>query len=322
MTQVIPKDKPVWPEWQVTGLIMLVACLCVVGLFWPTIQSMVDVWANSRTFAHGFLVVPAAGYLVWSYRQQLVLLVPRPSAWGILALGFSGIGWVLGAMSGLIWLQQAAVVAALPGLVWTIYGTEIVRRLSWPLGFLIFLLPVGTSLEPWLQDITAWLIQRGLDLSGITYVSRDYHILVGRVDWEVAPDCGGLRYLLPGLSLAYAFATLTYRQPARRIMFLVFCALALMVANGLRAYGVIMGNYLGIAAGTDHRVFSYTIYGVTMPLLFWVGLKWKQQFGTEVAATPPLVGWSDRRKTIVLPLCGVVLLCLMRLALWFQLPAS
>ncbi len=303
-------------DWQAAGWVLLPAVLCVAAIFWPTIQSMVDVWSDSRTFAHGFLVLPIVGYLVWSYRQRLVSLTPRPSIGGLLALLISGSGWVIGALLSVEWLQQAAVVAALPGLIWTIYGSQIVRALSWPLGFLVFLIPAGTSLEPWLQDITAWLVLRGLDLSGIAYAYRDYHIVVRQADWEVAPDCGGLRYLLPGLSLAYAFVTLTYRDPVRRIAFLMFCAVALMLANGIRAYGIIVGNDLGIASGADHRLFSYTIYGLTMPCLFWLGLKWKQPGVVSPASRPVAGGQVEVRTAMIAALIGVGGLFLARLSVW------
>ncbi|TXG87820.1 MAG: hypothetical protein E6R14_00635, partial [Thermomicrobiales bacterium] len=83
----------VWREWQTAGAILSVAALCIAALFWPTIQSMVDVWASSRTFAHGFLVLPIVGYLVWSSRGRLVLLVPSPNAWGVAVLVGTGILW-------------------------------------------------------------------------------------------------------------------------------------------------------------------------------------------------------------------------------------
>ena len=73
------------------------------------------------------------------------------------------------------------------------------------------------------------------------------------MDRIVEPDCGGLRYLLPGFGLGYAFITLMYRRASRRLLFLVLCALVLMVANGIRVYGVILGDHLGIADDTDHR---------------------------------------------------------------------
>lgn len=304
-------------ELQTTSMIFLSAALCIAVIFWPTIQSMVDVWGSSRTFAHGFLVLPVVGYLVWSFRHEVLSLMPAPSAMGVLALLVMATVWAGARLSNVLWLQQAAVVAFLPGLVWTIFGTEIVRRLAWPLGFLVFLLPVGTSLEPWLQDITAWLILRGLDLSGISYVYQGRFITVGPAVWEVAPDCGGLRYLLPGLSLAYAFAVLTYREPARRLLFLAFCAGALMIANGIRAYGIIVGNHVGIASGADHRLFSYTIYGLTMPCLFWFGLKWKQRPDAATGILPEASDRFDARKAMFASVIGVGGLFLARLSVWF-----
>ena len=81
VTAIIPRDKPVPAQWLVTGLIVVSAGLSVLGLFWPTFRSMIDMWGRYRTFGHGFLVLPAAGYLLWSYRDRLMPLVPSPSAW-------------------------------------------------------------------------------------------------------------------------------------------------------------------------------------------------------------------------------------------------
>jgi hypothetical protein len=58
----------------------------------------------------------------------------------------------------------------------------------------------------------------------------------------------------------------------------------LILANGIRAYGIILGDHLGIAHGADHRLFSYSIYGITIPVLFWLGLKWKESTRIETRA--------------------------------------
>jgi exosortase len=221
-----------------------------------------------------------------------------------------------------MWLQQAAFVVMLPGLMWAIVGKEIVKTLSWPFGFLVFMLPVGTSIEPWLQDFTAWFIQVGLQLTHIPYRYEHYRIVLSSGTWEVAPDCGGLRYLLPGLALGYAFATLIYQQRARRLVFLVLCAVVLMVANGIRAYGVIVGDHLGIAEGTDHRVFSYTIYGLTIPLLFWLGLRWAENMTVTSLQhrTINVRGGLDARKSVLMALAAVAVLAVAPLLvlLWFN----
>ena len=319
---VVPDEQSSWAEWRVTGLILCITSLCVVGLFWGTVRSMIQAWAGSRTFEHGFLVLPATGYLIWSYRYMWMQMVPAPSAWGVAALIVLGSGWIVGYVTEVVWLQQAVVVAMLPGLMWAILGKEIVKTLSWPLGFLFFMLPVGTSIEPWLQDFTAWFIQVGLQLTHIPYHYEDYRIVLTTGTWEVSPDCGGLRYLLPGLALGYAFATLSYRQPARRLVFLALCAVVLMVANGIRAYGVIVGDYFGIANGTDHRVFSYAIYGLTMPLLFWLGLRWAENMSADTLqhGTLDVRRDLDTRKTVLIAIAAVAVLAVAPLSvlLWFN----
>ena len=321
MRHAISEDQPAQAQWLVTGLIVVSAGLSVLGLFWPTFRSMIDMWGRYRTFGHGFLVLPAAGYLLWSYRDRLMPLVPAPSAWGVVALIVAGAGWVLGYRLNLIWLQQASVVASLPGLVWAVLGTDIFRTIAWPLGFLLFMLPVGTSIEPWLQDMTTWFILAGLQFTGIPYLYENYRIAIPSGTWEVAPDCGGLRYLLPGLALGYAFVTLVYRQPARRLVFLVVCAVILMLANGVRAYGLIVGDHFGIAEGTDHRVFSYTIYGLTIPLLYWLGIKWTESetVGIYRDDAPAAHHCHNMQTTIFMAFAAVALLAVAPLSVWLWL---
>lgn len=311
-----------WSEWGTTGLILFLASFVLVGLYWDTVQSMIRVWRSSRTFAHGFLVLPATCYLVWCYRPLWIHQVPVPSLLGLSALALLGGGWFIGSVADMLWLQQAAVVAMLPALMWAILGRQIVRTVAWPLGFLFFMLPVGTSIEPWLQDFTAWFVQVGLRLSQIPHFSDKTHqILITTGVWEVARDCGGLRYLLPGLVLGTAFAILIYQQPFRRLAFLAFCAGTLMIANGLRAYGVIIGDHFGIVDGTDHRVFSYSIYGLTIPLLFWIGLRWSDNGPTASIDDRVIArqGCFDTRKSLVMAVAAVSALALGRLSVlwWF-----
>jgi exosortase A len=314
---IISGNRPVANEWQVIGVVVLTTILCVVALFWPTVASMIEVWKSSRTFGHGFLVLPAACYLVWCYRHKLTSLTPAPSGLGVLALIMTGTGWLLGHLTNLLVLQQAAVVASIPSLVWAILGTKIMKALAWPLGFLIFLLPVGTSIEPWLQDFTASFILFGLDLTGVQYLYEDHRIIIASGTWDVARDCGGLRYLLPGLALAYAFATLIYRHPARRLVFLVLCAAVLMLANGVRAYGVIISDHFGYVEGADHRLFSYMIYGITIPLLYWLGLKCSEpKVESPVRDATPIPVFHNPRKTMLMAVASLAVLAIAPLSVW------
>jgi exosortase len=183
-------------------------------------------------------------------------------------------GWLVGETTKTVLVQQVVVVAMIPALVWTVFGRAVLEVLRFPLGFLAFALPIGTSIEPWLQGVTTRFIILGLELVGIPFHRDGYFITIPSGTWEVAPDCGGLRYLLPGLALGYVYTAVIHHTLKQRVTFLVLCAGLLIVANGVRAYGIILSDYLGIAEGTDHRVFSYSVYGITVLFLGWLGFRW------------------------------------------------
>jgi exosortase len=279
---------------------------------------MVEMWANSRTFAHGFLVLPATTYLIWSYRELWTRHEAYPTIWGLVALFFAVCAWLIGGATNIIWLQEIAVIAMIPGLMLTLFGKDVSKTLSWPLGFLIFMVPIGTSIEPWLQDIATWFVRVGLDLAGIPYLSERHRFILTTGAWNVDPDCAGLRYLLPGLALGYAFVTLMYRRPIRRLGFLAVCAVVLLVANGIRAYTIILGDHFGIADGTDHRVFSYTVYGLTMPLLLCFGLKWQDIVEPSLSSQPLTspVREDVTKKAILISFAALLILALAPISVW------
>jgi exosortase A len=272
-TQTCVKEARVY-QWRGACWLFLASSVVVMALFWNTTHTMVNMWAHSRTYAHGFLVLPSTLYIVWCSRERLLGLSPVPNSWGPVLLAVLACSWLGGVLTQILLIQQVAVVAMIPALVLTVFGRAVLQVLRFPLGFLAFALPVGTSFEPMLQSVTAQFIVTGLKIAGIPLSREGYFITIPSGTWEVAPDCGGLRYLLPGLALGYLYTGVIHQKVKYRIGFLLSCAVLLILANGIRAYGIILGDHLGIAEGTDHRVFSYAVYGVTMLLLAWLGLKW------------------------------------------------
>jgi exosortase len=195
--------------------------------------------------------------------------------------------WWAGTRSGTLWVQQLAVLTIFPALLLTIMGMPVLRILAWPVAFIGFALPVGTSADPWLQALTARFIVTGLSALGIPHHQDGLLISLPSGIWEVEPDCSGLRYLLPGLALAYACTVLIHDTVRQRAGFLAVCAVSLILANGLRALSIILAAHLGIGMGADHRVFSYSIYGLTVVSLGWLGLRWNALTRTRALSQRP-----------------------------------
>jgi exosortase A len=320
------KQVPLVCDWGTASLVLAVTTAVVLALFGQTVGTLVQAW-QSRTFSHGFLVLPAVVYLTWCYRDRLARLVPTPNRWGLPVLLVIGMIWLIAGLRDMLIVQQFAVVAMLPGLVWTTFGPSVTRALLYPLGFLFFALPVGTFLEPWLQDFTAAFVVPVLRLVGIPVYWEGNFLALPSKTWWVAPDCAGLRYLFSGMALGYLYTAMVYRRPLRRLGFLLVCLPVLIVANGLRVYGIIVTDYLGIAEGTDHRVFSYSIYFMTVFPLLWLGLRWRDTVhhnrtpgGFELWPTPLTMRDSYPRSSslemALTALCGIGLLAIAPLTTW------
>jgi hypothetical protein len=90
-----------------------------------------------------------------------------------------------------------------------------------------------------------------------------------------------------------------------------------MVANGIRAYTIILGDHFGIADGADHRVFSYAVYGLTMPLLLWFGLRWQDIMKPIIVPHLRACVREDvTRKAILMGIAALVILALAPLTAW------
>jgi exosortase A len=266
-------------SWLRSCIILCCYLLFLVLLYRPTIVATVSQWRTS-TFAHGFLVIPISAYLVWSRRRALALLKPIPTFYALPFLALFALGWLLGELTATGVVQQFCLVAMTIVSAWGVLGTVVARALLMPLVFLLFLVPIGESLIPKLQDFAAWFAVKLLDLSRVPVLLEGRFISVPSGQWEVAEACSGIRYLTSSLVIGFLYAGLVYRSWIRRIGFLLASAVVPILANGFRVYGIILLAYLSgnrIAAGVDHLLYGWLFFTIVMLLLLSVGFWWREK---------------------------------------------
>ena len=79
----------------------------------------------------------------------------------------NGLLWRLGELADIDLLRQLTAFAGLPLLIWCCFGNRVARILAFPLAYLIFAVPMGEGLVPWLQQVTAHISVFALKISGI-----------------------------------------------------------------------------------------------------------------------------------------------------------
>lgn len=261
-------------------ILISVLIALTLGIFYlDTVVSIVDIWVRSETFAHGFLILPISAYMVWIRRESLKYIQVKPALPGVLFLAIVAITWSFAYAGNILSLEQIAFYLFIPVLVYTVFGFAMFKGLAFPLTYLVFAIPFGEELIPVLQDFTAYFTVKALQLSGIPVFWEGLFITIPTGKFEVAKACSGIRYLFASLALGTFYAYITYTSYLKRTLFIIASIVVPLIANGIRAYGVVMIAHLSdhkYATGFDHLVYGWLFFGIIMFVLFWVGNYWRE----------------------------------------------
>jgi exosortase A len=271
--------KAWWPaQWRVALPLLAASIVAILAIYWPTVASIVAIWERSETFAHGYLIVPITLVLVWTRRRELARLIPTPDVLGFVLLAGLVLGWLAANAGQVLVIEQYAMTAMIPAAVLAIAGRQVALALLFPLAFLFFAVPMGEALIPPLMDWTANFTVAALQLTGIPVYREGLFFTIPSGNWSVVEGCSGLRYLIASVTVGVLFAYLNYRRWWKRALFVALAVAVPILANGMRAYGIVMIAHLSdmkLAMGVDHFIYGWVFFGLVMLLLFWLGSFWR-----------------------------------------------
>ena len=290
MTDTAARDKDASRALPTTALLLIALAFLAPFLFYfATAKSIVEVWNSSETFAHGYIIVPISLWLVWRRRANFAALPPAPwwPAVGLLLL--VGAGWMLARMGEVQVVAQYAFVAMFPVIALAMFGRRLAWSLAFPLLFLLFAVPFGeifiAPLIEFTADFTVWAVQA----TGIPVLRNGTRFELPTGNWSVVEACSGVRYLISSVTIGCLYAYLTYRSTLRRAVFVLAAMVVPVIANGLRAYMIVMIGHtsnMALATGVDHLIYGWIFFGIVMFIMFWAGSYWRQDTDAEAAALP------------------------------------
>ncbi len=277
-------------HWQTAGRLAGGGVAALLILYYPTFKAMADIWWRSETFTHGLLIFPISLWLIWRRRRAVARIPPRPDYRAVPVLILLGLGWLVARVSGVLVIEQYAVVAMIPVLIWLLLGPKVTAELAFPLAFLLFAVPTGEFLIPPMMMLTADFTVRMLEITGIPVFREGTFFSIPSGDWSVVEGCSGLRYLIASITLGSLYAYLNYRSPWRRLTFIGLAIVLPVFANGFRAYLIVMIAHLSnmtLALGVDHLIYGWLFFGLVMLLLFWLGSFWIEREPAPQDFPPP-----------------------------------
>ena len=301
------------------SMVIAVVIAGVFIIYFETLQSIVAIWNRSETYAHGYIIVPVSLWLIWRRRDTLAAIHPRPFWPGLIALMACGAAWMLADLAGVHVVRQYAFVAMLPFAVLTVLGTGIARAMLFPLLFLLLAVPFGEAFVDPLVDFTADFTVTALQVTGIPVLRNGNSFEIPTGNWSVVEACSGVRYLISSFTLGCLYAYLTYRSVRRRLAFIGLSVLVPIIANGLRAYLIVLlGHFSGnkLAAGVDHLIYGWLFFGLVMLLMFWIGSFWSEDTVAHSDSAPKNKGDAQHSVEPIRPVALAAAAALVCLAIW------
>ena len=269
-----------------TALLICAVVIAVPMVFLETISSMIHVWNVNETFTHGYLIFPITLWLLWRNRQTIanVDVQPEPRVLALLLPLLAA--WYVSTIVSVQVTQQLAMVSMIPVLVWLIFGRRMLLANLFPLLFLFFAIPIGQGLIPPMMEFTADFTVGLLRLTGVPVFRDGLFFSLPTGNWSVVEECSGVRYLIASISLGTIYAYLSYQSYLKRLLFVVFAIVLPIIANGLRAYGIVMiGHFsdMQLATGADHLVYGWVFFGFVIFIMFFVGSYWADPPTTDAS---------------------------------------
>lgn len=259
-------------------------------VYYKALADMTSVWLGSETYSYCFFILPLCLYLIYEKKAQLAYVSIKPSLLLLIPLLFGQAIFLLSDLAGIGVLTHLAAYGSLICLIGAVYGVNILKFLMFPLGYLILSVPMGEELVPALQNITADISVYLVELVGIPVYREGLYIYISNGTFEVAEACSGIRFLISMIAIGLLYAYLYYQSIWRRLVFVALSLIIPIVANGIRAFGII---YIGHksdmqhAVGADHLVYGWLFFSIVLLLLMAVGKFWREDLADKVNDSQP-----------------------------------
>ncbi|WP_390380479.1 exosortase A [Alteromonas sp. MTD1] len=254
------------------GFVMLIAWLFT---YYEALKHMIHVWSSSEAYKHCFFIPVIVVYLIYEKKSELKAESIRSVPWLLFPLLLIQLAYVIFAELSINLLMHGSAYLTFVVLVWFLIGHKLTKIIAFPLLYLGFCVPFGAELVPFLQDVTADLSVGMLRLVDIPVYRDGLYIYLSNGTFHVAEACAGVRFLIGTFAIGVLLAYLNYQKLWKRLAFISFCAVIPILANGVRAFGIMVIGYLSdmkYATGADHLIYGWFFFAFVTIIIFLVGM--------------------------------------------------
>lgn len=250
--------------------------IALIGILYAgVLKILVGQWWNEPDYGHGFLVPLFSGYVVWRQREQLFKIESKPANFGLLVMVGAVLLLLVGSLGAELFTSRISLLVMLAGMILFLAGWRVLRALSFPLAFLLLMIPIPVVIYNQitfpLQLIASRFATFWLELVQVPVLREGNVLILPNYSLEVVEACSGIRSLMTLITLAIAYGYLV--EPRRWVRYtLVILMLPIaIVSNAIRIMGTgVLTFRFGpkAAEGFFHEFSGWVIFLAALILMF------------------------------------------------------
>jgi exosortase len=258
--------KYVWPGIFV-GLIAI--------LYAPILKQLVMQWWSDPDYGHGFFVPLISGYVLWHQRARWIKSEVKPSNFGFLVMVGGVILLLGGSLGAELFTSRFSLLVLLAGMILFLAGWKRLRAVSFPLGFLILMIPIPVifynQITFPLQLLASRVATSWLELMQVPVLREGNVLILPNYSLEVVEACSGVRSLMSLITLAVAYGYFVESRRWVRYTLPILMVPIAIISNAFRIMGTgALTYHFGpeAAEGFFHEFSGWIIFVVALVLMF------------------------------------------------------
>ncbi|MBP9853831.1 MAG: exosortase/archaeosortase family protein [Candidatus Omnitrophica bacterium] len=260
---------------------LLLAFLAMIIAYFPTLIWMWDRWfTRDSYYSHGILIPFVSLFLIYQMKEELAKIKPKESPWGMRLIIAGVVIHLLASHPNIrvYFVSGFSIMLVIPGLILYLYGAEMLKKVAFPIAFLVFMIPlplvVINKLSLQLKLFAAELATQLLNSIRIQAVREGSIIHMRHAEVIVDDVCSGLRSLISLTALGAIFA-FWLKDAMWKKLVLFFSTIPIAIITNmcrvviLSAISEIWGSQY--AVGWVHDTAGFMVFALAFIMLYAVG---------------------------------------------------
>jgi exosortase len=260
-------------------MVNLVIWIIAVVLYAPVFSTLYNIRWDTVDYTHAYFILPISLWLTWRKRKEIKetlqdLNPNRINLIGFFVLILGVLMYIFGWRQDYVFIQALSLIPFLLGLTGYLYGKRMLKLLSFPILYLLLLVPppfgILDSITLPMRHGISVLTENILYLLNYPISRKGLLLTIGYNDILMGAPCSGFRSLITMFSLVLVYVYISKGNISKKLILTFFIVPMALLGNLVRVITLcLITFYFGEETGQG---FFHNFSGIVIFIITLLGL--------------------------------------------------